>query len=265
MGFLSLKEGFATKHFYHDLWVKGATLEVGGRRSLERYEAIENYLLTLQQPLRILDLGANMGYFSFRLAERFFGDMVMVEGSFDIVPKLLKMTIMNENPQLILLGIALDLVSLKTLLQKERFDLVLALNIIHHFNEPFNEVLKTLADHTSHLIIEHVNPEEQSCHALERVRSEPLDLSPYSPQKLISTSSTGHPGTLRDIWALKGKASEEAGLEGLSLSTFKDFHGLYPHPFLIEKELEKMKIPDEEGLRLVKGKPTLPKSGNRRP
>lgn len=228
-------------------------MNVGGRGCKERYEVIERYVETMPGPIKVLDIGANMGYFSFRLAERFYGNFVMVENSPSTVNRLIQLCLMNANPQISFLACRVNLAKLEKLLIEEQFDLIIALSVIHHFEEPFNDIVKVMASHSKHVILEHASPEEKNCPHANRVKTEPLDLSPYAPQKLISTPATGYQTVFRDVWALQGTASSlRQAPEGLSFQTYKEYSGLYPHPSHIDQQVKKNK--KREARRLVKGK-----------
>lgn len=254
MGITVWHNGAPREGLYQDLWIKGAGMEVGGRPCKERYQAIEAYVTKLNRPLRVLDIGANMGYFTFRLAERFFGSFMMVECGHSTVPRLFKLCQSNENPEITLFAYPINLKSLEDLLKREQFDLVLALSVIHHFDEPFNDIVRVMTDNASHVILEHAHPDEEHCPNARRLAAEQLDLSPYSPEKLISTPATGYRSIFRDVWALKGKVYEEKRQEGLQLSTYTAFNGLYPHPEQVKQMAKKFKPNEQESLRLVKGR-----------
>lgn len=253
MGIGSYVNGVYQEKLYQDLWIRGAAMQVGGRGCRERYEAIENYLSQVKGPIKVLDIGANMGYFSFRLAERFFGHFVMIENAPSTVKRLLQLCLMNANPQITFLATRVTFEGLKQLLQEEQFDVIIALSVIHHFDEPFNDIVHLLASHAKHVILEHASPDERSCPNASRVRAEPLNLSPYNPTKIISTTATGYNTIFRDVYGLKGLVSEErTPPEGISLKNYAHFSGLYPHPTSLQPQVKKMK--DKESARLIKGK-----------
>lgn len=223
---------------------------------MNRYEVIEKHVESLPRPLKVLDIGANLGYFSFRLAERFFGDFVMMEGSPTTAKKLMQLCLVNSNPQMSLLCSYVNLEKLRTLLQEEQFDLIIALSVIHHFDEPFNDIVRTFAENAKYIILEHAHPDETHCPNAVRVKAEPLDLSPYAPQKLISTPATGYRHIFRDVYALTGFVDKERQPPaGLSLKTFADYYGIFPHPTSVDSQIKKRK--KTEALRLVKGRVLL--------
>lgn len=174
---------------YQDIWFKGKAIVKGSRECEFRYHAIYNFMKKFKRPVKVLDVGANLGYFSLRLSEKLPGTFVMVEGGKKVVPLLYKTCLLNNDPQLIFLYKILDLQALRQLAETEHFDVVLALSIIHHFHEPYNEVLKALTQLGTYLILEVPNAEEKKLCNKERVKSEPLNLAPYDPVKLIKTST----------------------------------------------------------------------------
>ncbi len=252
MGLTSSINGIYCEKLYQDLWIKGAAMQVGGRGCKERYEAIEAHLSKLQGPFKVLDLGANMGYFSFRLAENFKGDFVMLENSSTTTKRLLQLCLMNANPQIYFLAVRVNLAELEKILLAEKFDVILALSVIHHFNEPFNDIIATFARHSKYVILEHANPEETHCPNPNRIKAEPLNLSPYNPIKLCTSTATGYQHIFRDTYALTGSVeASEKSTPGISLETYSKYSGLYPHPTLLHSLLKKHK--DKSLLRLVEG------------
>ncbi|MEI6532077.1 MAG: class I SAM-dependent methyltransferase [Chlamydiota bacterium] len=252
MGLSSYSNGIYVDRIYQDLWIKGAAMQVGGRGCKERYEAIAGHFSTLQGPLKVLDIGANMGYFSFRLAERFPGHFVMIESSNSTTKRLLQLCLMNANPQISFLATRVNLAELEKILIAEQFDIILALSVIHHFDEPFNDIVKTFARHAKHVILEHASPEETHCPNPARIKAEPLNLTPYNPIKLCTSTATGYQHIFRDVYALKGSIEESrTAPPGLSLQTYAQHSGLYPHPTLLNPLLKKHQ--NKELLRIVNG------------
>jgi SAM-dependent methyltransferase len=114
---------------YQDIYLKGRVVRHGTRSSEERYQAVARALQRYRRPFTVLDIGANQGYFSFRIAHEFDAVCVMIEKQ----PVLLENCRKNESHQVVLLQHAISARELMRLSQAEHFDVVLALNVIHHF------------------------------------------------------------------------------------------------------------------------------------
>lgn len=222
---------------YQDIWVDGKAVIKGTRECVFRYQAIHKFVKRLRHPIKVLDLGANYGYFSLRLASQFPGLFVLWEGNEIAQRGLVKLCKLNERHNAIVLSKIFSLDDLLYLAQEERFDLVLALSIIHHFNDPYENILKALTNLGTHLIFEPPIQEERTLNRA-RIRGEPLDLAAYPFQKIASvpTGSVKHSAYKRDVLLLKGNA-KPCPL-ALKKSTFQAFQGIFPSqdspsPFII--------------------------------
>lgn len=142
---------------YQDQWVKGRNVAVGVRECDSRYEAIRPLLAQYTRPFTVLDLGASLGYFTFRIAEEFPQATIV---AIDDDPRLFYQCHANEKPVLHLRKRVRE-DDVWQLANCEHFDVVLALNIVHHF-ERWNSVLRSLFRMGDHLIIETPHPEETS-------------------------------------------------------------------------------------------------------
>ena len=80
---------------YQDVWIRGKLVKKGRRSCEGRFEAIRDYMQRTRKkhPLTVLDLGANAGYFSFRLAEELDAKVTMMESS----PEILQYHKQNAN------------------------------------------------------------------------------------------------------------------------------------------------------------------------
>ena len=71
-----------TKGFYQDILIHGNVVAPGNRNCSMRWKSILPFLARYNdyEPLKILDFGANYGYFSFKLAEKYpFSRVEMVD------------------------------------------------------------------------------------------------------------------------------------------------------------------------------------------
>jgi SAM-dependent methyltransferase len=115
---------------YQDIWIKG-NINKGIRECSSRYEAIKPYLEKFKRPFTVLDIGANLGYFSFRIASDFPNSTcVMIENDYGKV--LTELAELNDLKNVIVLNTTVNVNILERLADTEHFDVVLALNVIHH-------------------------------------------------------------------------------------------------------------------------------------
>jgi 2-polyprenyl-3-methyl-5-hydroxy-6-metoxy-1,4-benzoquinol methylase len=200
------ENNFSKIDTYNDVRIKGETVFSGYRNSEKRYDEIFQFCKKFNRPISVLDLGAAEGYFTFRLSEDFSGVFVAVENNPQ--RKLLELCIKNNNRNILLLDKQMNLKHLKHLKEVQHFDIVLALNIIHHFEEPFQDVLETLVSMSSFCFMEHPNSlEDNSTKNSHRLKTEKLRLEKFKP-KLLNKNQSGLGNSSnqkleRDMWLLE--------------------------------------------------------------
>ncbi len=173
---------------YNDIRINGKTISSGYRDSEKRYDEIFKFCKKFNRPISVLDLGAAEGYFTFRLSEDFSGVFIAVESNPQ--RKLLELCEKNNSKNILLLDKQMNLKHLKNLKEVQHFDIILALNVIHHFDEPFQDVLETLVSMSSFCFMEHPNVlENDSTKNYHRLQSETLHLEKFKPQLLNKTQS----------------------------------------------------------------------------
>jgi SAM-dependent methyltransferase len=130
---------------YQTLRIDGKDIERGERICDERYALIEPVLKIYERPITVLDLGANLGYFSLRIAE----DYPAVCVAIDSDPVLRTSLMANDRPDVLGITKRLTTEDLTELLKCEHFDVVLALNVLHHFDRPLEafNLVKQLGEH----------------------------------------------------------------------------------------------------------------------
>ena len=209
---------------YNDIRINGKTLSLGYRNSEKRYSEIFKFCKKFNRPISVLDLGAAEGYFTFRLAEDFDGVFVAVESNPE--RKLLELCKKNNDPKVLLLNKQMNLKNLKNIKEVQHFDIVLALNIIHHFDEPFQDVLEALISMSSFCFLEHPNSlENESTKNSQRLKTEKLDLEKFKPVLLNKNpSGLGNPLNQkleRNLWLLQNTQSKtiDRGWRGASKYT----------------------------------------------
>ena len=196
---------------YNDVRIKGQTISSGYRESEERYKEIFKFCKKFNRPISVLDLGAAEGYFTFRLSEDFSGVFIAVES--DSQRNLLDSCKKNKNRNILLLEKQMNLKNLKNLKEVQHFDIVLALNIVHHFDEPFQDVIDTLVSMSSFCFFEHPNILENSATKnSHRLKNEKLNLEKFEPQ-LLNTNESGlgdstNKKLQRNMWLLKNTKSK---------------------------------------------------------
>lgn len=231
MGFRYVENGKSYLINYQDVWIHGELVEPGARECVLRYTPIYEALKKLNRPLKVLDIGANMGYFTIRLAEQLEGVFVAMEGDSQIADLLVKIVKMSRNRQVFVMEKMLSLHDY-TLIQEEYFDVILALSIVHHLNEPFQQVFEQLTKACDVLILEHPTELEMTYNQ-ERVNREPLDLSRFEKKLLVETPSglTGKQLPNRPTWWIQcnHKNSQKKEEPSVSLKFFKQLGGTWPN------------------------------------
>jgi SAM-dependent methyltransferase len=135
---------------YQDVYLKGRVVRHGTRSSEERYQAVAQALQRYRRPFTVLDIGANQGYFSFRIAHEFNAVCVMIEKQAALLENCKK----NESDRVVLLQHVISASELMRLSHTEHFDVVLALNVIHHFRWRWRTAARAILDLGDTVIIE---------------------------------------------------------------------------------------------------------------
>lgn len=114
---------------YQDTWLNGKCIAKGQRDCESRYNMIWN-VCNNKNIKSVLDIGANMCYFGLRLIEDFNCSVVAFEfNSFEMRQAHVKR---NNTNKLMLLNRKLSIPDLDILQSVGKFDLVLALSVLHH-------------------------------------------------------------------------------------------------------------------------------------
>ncbi|WP_077624236.1 class I SAM-dependent methyltransferase [Sediminibacillus massiliensis] len=136
---------------YQDIWVKGKVVQKGQRECENRYNKIKEQLTKYKsdKPFTVLDLGANFGYFSFRIAEDFNAEVTMIESN----KRINDIAKQNDNKKVKLINRHVSADELRKIIKQEKFDVILALSILHHFEE-YNQVIDMLFEDPELVFIE---------------------------------------------------------------------------------------------------------------
>lgn len=133
----------AVQNLYQDIWIKGALQKRGVRDCEAGYAILKSVAKQFNRPFTMLDIGANYGYFSTRLAEDFDCCCVAVEPEHKFAQRFFEL---NENNKVILLKHEFTPKSLTRLAMCEHFDIVLAYGVIHWLPLSPIESLNVLTD-----------------------------------------------------------------------------------------------------------------------
>lgn len=163
---------------YQDIWINGTVKTKGIRDCEGRYLPIQTHCSKYHRPITILDIGANLGYFSFRLSYEFDCTSVMIEGDEGYQKALLDLIEQQKcKNKLTLLGTRLDISNLQELSKCEHFDVVLALRVVHHFQESFCKVIDAISSLGDFVFFELPTAGEDAVRAENRVKRELVDHS----------------------------------------------------------------------------------------
>jgi hypothetical protein len=124
-----------------------------------RYNAIYEILKKLygDRPFTLLDLGANLGYFGLRIAEDFPKSCVIMMEWENFLKKICELNTDRKN--IICFEVGVGARELQCLIDDGGIDVVLALHILHHMEDPIGRLEQT-RQLAQHVIIETPNPND---------------------------------------------------------------------------------------------------------
>jgi len=136
---------------YQETWVRGESANIPAQRPCaDRYAVVRGVADRFTRPFSVFDLGANLGYFSFRLAEDFDCTCIMADNR----EELRELCAMNNQPRAMWLNTRLSPDGLEALGESEYFDIVLAMSVLHHFGPRWKSALDGLIKMGMHVIVE---------------------------------------------------------------------------------------------------------------
>jgi len=136
---------------YQETWVRGPAPGIPAQRPCaDRYEVIRTICERYTRPFSVFDLGANLGYFSFRLAEDCGAICTMVDNR----EELLELCELNDSPNINWLARRLSADDLSLLSRCESFDVVLAMSVLHHYGNRWLDAINALCNLGHHVIAE---------------------------------------------------------------------------------------------------------------
>ncbi len=166
-------------YFYQDLLVNGETIWKGqGPDCLPRYEVLRPLLDSFKRPFTVLEVGANNGYFSIKIAEDYGATCVMVDGT-DRLKKICELN--SKRGNFIYLKKYITAEELELLAKKEHFDVVIAFHVLHHQGKNWKRFANALLKLGDNVVIETPPASDSVSNLLPTVR----DIAPY----LLSLSS----------------------------------------------------------------------------
>jgi SAM-dependent methyltransferase len=215
---------------YQDIYLKGRVVRHGTRSSEERYQAVAEVLKNYPRSFTVLDIGANQGYFSFRIAHEFDAICVMIEKQ----PDLLENCRQNESDRVVLLQRAVSARELKSLSQTEHFDVVLALNVIHHFRWRWRMAARAILNLGDTVIIE--SPPNNDTGSRGKWIRRPINRFLESmPHTVIAETERRRDRPIMSktrLYEREGSKTTETAsskrTHGVSLDTFDALGGVYP-------------------------------------
>lgn len=161
---------------YQDLWCNGKALASGYRECADRYEIVRSFCATrLPARFTVCDVGANMCYFGLRLVEDFPGCTVMAFefDHFQMRAEHVKRS--DATGRLLLFNRKLSAADVRCLGAIHRFELVLALSVIHHLPGDHAEWMLALRALGKNLIAEFAGEDNPSRVALRKGYAVPAD------------------------------------------------------------------------------------------
>jgi len=277
---------------YQDIIINNK-VKKGQRDCAPRWEVIKNALKErYDRPISVLDIGANFGYFSFRIQEEFPGSVVtLIESKH--AKRLIKLCQETDAEDTIVLDELINTEQLNTLAGCEHFDVVLGLNVLHHIGdvEKSFDALERLGDT---LIVETPNPQDDGAcgqknldYLYEKVMSEyniigefkrhtsnvdsPIgikdvkkttlnkrywDSKPYKNN--ITIESTGNTKKFHH----KEKNETRDWIHGINLRTYQYLNGQYPSRKTLAKNIKNINSTLHEDLNpwnlILKGSEIVP-------
>ena len=221
---------------YQDIYVNGNILLRGyGPDCNSRYQAIKKVLDLYRRPIVLLDIGAAEGYFSLRIAHEYDARAVMIghpEYRGDFLQRLCLAN--TEVPAVFLLSRQFSAHDLTVLAEREHFDVVLALNIIHNLGDDWQEAFDAILQLGDNVIIE-TPPNEDTGAFGQTILASINARIDQMPSALLGRFARLHtdPNQFdRLVWISAPHyidyADHYRSFHGIQQETFKSFNGIYP-------------------------------------
>lgn len=212
---------------YQETWIGGKSAGLPHQRECaSRYEPIREALARYTRPFSVFDFGANMGYFAFRIAEEFpLATVVAVDGHGELADLARE----NGLPNVVVLNRRMNAADLAQLARSEAFDVVLALNVLHHMPD-WSEALDALRLLGSVAFVETPGPGDSKATGLVRHRGILASVQKAGGAESLRTAAHKTPGAERimsrlDNWTSKALTAQTADAQrgGYKLAEPEDF------------------------------------------
>lgn len=158
------------KQYYQDIFINGEIIQKGERNCTPSWLIIDKFLSNYERPFTVLDLGAAQGFFSFNIAYKYDATCVMMENSYDYVghvEKLLELCFANKSEKIIFLKHEINSQCIEEIAKSEHFDVVLALNVLHHAGSDYISLTDAVFKLGDYVIVENPPAEEFEKSSLE--------------------------------------------------------------------------------------------------
>jgi 2-polyprenyl-3-methyl-5-hydroxy-6-metoxy-1,4-benzoquinol methylase len=207
---------------YQDIRLNKKNSFKGDRNCEDRFKPIQKLATHLNRDIKVLDIGAYLGYFSLRLSEEFKGTFVLIECSNLCLTGLQALCKLQNKKNIILLSKQITLNDIKQLNHIEHFDIVIAYSVLHHFHEPFQDVFDEIRKLGDYLFFEHPNTQEKQI-CVKKIIDQPLI---FNGKKVAQTYSKFESDHYRDTYLIENKKKPKE--KGLGLQSFIELEGVFP-------------------------------------
>jgi hypothetical protein len=172
---------------YQPQWQDGREVEPGARDCASRYEAIAARIRQSSAPenFTCLDLGANRGYFSRRLADDFAAQCIAVDSTPDL----------HGSPGVTVIPCQLHPSEIAEL---GHFDVTLCLSVLHHYPSKWPDYLLSVLESADLVFIENASSSEASGYPALDVHRELAKLGGH----IIAWTPTLSGNASRPLWVL---------------------------------------------------------------
>lgn len=195
---------------YQDIIINGKVVKAasGEHETQSRYAIIKTILDKYKRPFTLLDIGASQGYFSFKAAYDYDVVCVMIEGNNPAYPmvgsQLLDLCKLNTSlDNIILLNKKVIHEDLQLLSECEHFDVILAFNIIHWFDNDWKKVTNAILNMGDNVIIETPPQEEVTDSYHNKIRKDIEDYLHSKNATIIGTVKRHTSNTRSNIYLIQ--------------------------------------------------------------
>lgn len=145
---------------YQDIRVKGQTVYYGRRECESRYNSIKPFLdrFNKEDSFRVLDFGANYGYFSWRIKEDFPNAIIDIV---DRRPLLKLLADINDYSNITLFSEDWQYDDIVKHREGNYYDVIMLMSILHHFND-YDRILDAFLNMGDNIIVETDYPDKQN-------------------------------------------------------------------------------------------------------